>query len=66
MKYAIFILTVFSVLSCTAQQTVDNREKEIVFKNVNIIPMDKNEVLPNRDVVVKNGVITAIGRGIKS
>ena len=61
MKYAFFILAVFSVLSCTAQQAVDNRDKEIVFKNVSIIPMEKNEVLANRDVVVKNGVITAIG-----
>ena len=47
------------------QQAVDNREKEIVFKNVSIIPMEKNEVLANRDVVVKNGVITAIGETSK-
>ena len=61
MKNLRFILSVFSFLSCTAQQTADNRVKEIVFSNVNIIPMDKNEVLVNRDVVVKNGAIVSIG-----
>src|SRR3989337_2502268 len=61
MKSLILILTAFVFLSCTAQQTIDNREKEIVFRNVSVIPMDKNEILPNRNVVVKNGVITAIG-----
>lgn len=61
MKNLLFILSAFSFLSCTAQQTTDNRVKEIVFSNVNIIPMDKNEVLANRDVVVKNGVIVSIG-----
>lgn len=61
MKSLIFILAAFSFLSCTAQQANDNRAQEIVFSNVNIIPMDKNEVLSNRDVVIKNGIITAIG-----
>lgn len=59
MKNVLFILSAFSFLSCTAQPT-DNRVKEIVFRNVNIIPMDKNEVLANRDVVIKNGVIVSI------
>jgi imidazolonepropionase-like amidohydrolase len=60
MKNLFSFLGVLFFLSCTAQQTVDNRVKEIVFSNVSIIPMDKNGVLPNRDVVVKNGIITAI------
>src|SRR6185295_17475413 len=65
MKNVIFILVILLTFSCTAQQAADNRLKEIVFKNVSIIPMDKNEVLPNRDVVVKNGVVTAIGKTSK-
>ena len=65
MKNVIFILVILMAFSCTAQQAADNREKEIVFKNVSIIPMEKNEVLPNHDVVVKNGVITAIGKTSK-
>ena len=65
MKNVIFILVILLTFSCTAQQAADNRVKEMVFKNVSIIPMDKNEVLPNRDVVVKNGVVTAIGKTSK-
>ncbi len=65
MKYAFITLAAFIGISCKAQQAVDNRVKEIVFKNVSIIPMEKNEVLANRDVVVKNGIITAIGEASK-
>src|SRR4030095_2446206 len=65
MKNVVFILAILVAFSCVAQQTVDNRVKEIVFRNVSIIPMDRNEVLPDRDVVVKNGVITAIGKTSK-
>ena len=62
MKYILLLLAGLSFLSCKAQQAIDNRLKEVVFSNVNVIPMDKNEVLPNRDVVVKNGVIIDIGK----
>ena len=65
MKNAISILVMLLALSCTAQQVLDNRTKEIVFRNVSVIPMDKNEVLANRDVVVKNGVIIDIGKTSK-
>lgn len=60
MRSLVLSLAVLLFLSCTAQKTIDNREKEIVFSNVSIIPMDKNVVLSNRDVVVKNGIITVI------
>lgn len=73
MKNLLFVLTAFSLLSCTGQQSVDNRVKEpvdnrvkeIVFSNVNIIPMDKNEVLSNQDVIVKDGIIRNIGPASK-
>ena len=58
MKNLLFAFPAFFILSCSAQKTID---KEIVFRNVNILPMDKEEVLPDRDVVVKNGIITDIG-----
>lgn len=61
MKNLLFILSIFTFLSCASQETVDNRAKEIVFRNVSVIPMDKNEVLAGQDVVVMNGKITAIG-----
>lgn len=65
MKNLLLFLPAFFILSCTAQQTTDNRVKEIVFRNVNIIPMGKEEILMNRDVVVKNGIISAIGEASK-
>ncbi len=61
MKNVFFIFSVFTFLSCASQETVDNNTKEIVFRNVNVVPMNKNEVLPGQDVVVMNGKITAIG-----
>ena len=61
MQNLFFLFAAFSLLSCAAQSPVDTRQREVVFKGVNVIPMDKNEVLNNHDVVVKNGVITAIG-----
>lgn len=60
MKNFLNALASLMFLSCSAQHLIDNRIKEIVFSNVTVIPMDRNEVLSNRDVVVKNGVITAM------
>jgi hypothetical protein len=61
MKSSLNALAAILFLSCSAQQPSDNRTKEIIFSNVSIIPMDKDVVLLNQDVVVKNGVIISIG-----
>jgi imidazolonepropionase-like amidohydrolase len=61
MKNISLLLSLLIIFSCTAQQPINNNEKEIVFRNVNVIPMEKEEVLLSRDVVIKNGVIMAIG-----
>ncbi|HQU86278.1 MAG TPA: amidohydrolase family protein, partial [Pyrinomonadaceae bacterium] len=39
--------------------------QEIAFTNVNVIPMDKERVLQNQTVLIKNGVIAEIGGKIK-
>ncbi|MGK2865003.1 MAG: amidohydrolase family protein [Chitinophagaceae bacterium] len=58
----IYILpVVIFLLSCASSQPDNNKEKEIVFSNVNVIPMDKEGVVLNQDVVVTNGVIKAMG-----
>ena len=44
-----------------AQELVSNSQREIVFKSVNVIPMDRERVIENQTVVVKNGRITALG-----
>lgn len=45
----------------TAQELISNDQREIVFKAVNVIPMDRERVIENQTVVVKKGKITAIG-----
>ena len=59
MKNIIFglILVLFSFLAIRAQA--------VAFTNVNVIPMDKERVLQNQTVLVKNGVIEKIGARIK-
>ncbi len=61
MKFFLTALLLSSIFACTAQQPIDNRQREIVFRSVNVIPMDKEQVLENKVVVVKNGVITSVG-----
>lgn len=55
----ILLLTPCALLS--AQELVSNRQRDIVFTAVNVIPMDRERVVENQTVVVKNGRITAVG-----
>src|ERR1700752_4547355 len=48
------ILTFASIATSVSAQTV-------AFTNVNVIPMDRERVLANQTVVIKNGVIAEIG-----
>ncbi|NOT76879.1 MAG: amidohydrolase family protein [Cyclobacteriaceae bacterium] len=61
MKSFIVILLCSCFVTGFSQSLVDSRKQEIVFKSVNVIPMDTERVLENQDVVVKAGKITAIG-----
>ena len=61
MKIHLILLAFTLAFVSKAQQTVDSRQQEIVFKNVSVIPMDKEVVLSNQTVLVKNAQITAIG-----
>lgn len=59
----ILLLSLFMALTCPAlaQELVSNRPREVVFRGVNVIPMDRERVLENQTVVVRNGRITALG-----
>lgn len=61
---SVFFALLF-VISCSEQgpapMIVPPTQGEIVFRNVNVIPMDSARVLENQVVVAKNGVIAAIG-----
>ncbi|SKB73956.1 amidohydrolase family protein [Dyadobacter psychrophilus] len=57
------ILGVMLAPHAFAQAPVSNADREIVFKSVHVIPMDRESVLRDQTVVVKNGKITALGQG---
>ena len=61
MKQLFQSLFLFSFIFVNAQEPIDNRQQEIVFRSVNIIPMDWERIVENQTVVVKNGVISSIG-----
>ncbi len=60
MRLLIFLL-VLSSSSVFAQDLVSNRDRDIVFRGVNVIPMDRERVIANQTVVVRNGRIRAMG-----
>lgn len=53
----LFTLILFGFISIPAQS--------IAFTNVNVIPMDKERVLENQTVLIKDGTIVEIGKKIK-
>src|SRR5215203_1229766 len=53
----VLVLVLFGCLAIPAQS--------VAFTNVNVIPMDKERVLQNQTVLVKDGVITEIGSKVK-
>lgn len=55
------LISIVSVWSGFAQTPVSNRDREIVFQSVSVIPMTGPQVLDNQTVVVRNGRITALG-----
>ena len=61
MKKFFVLPLLFTVVLCTAQAS----DQEIVFSKVNVIPMNEEKVIRNQDVVVKNGMITAVGESGK-
>lgn len=61
MKLISPLIFFFLAILVNAQNAIDNRQQEIVFRSVNVIPMNKERVIENQTVVVKNGMITAMG-----
>lgn len=56
----LFLLTALAT-SAVAQDLVSNQSRDVVFRGVNVIPMDRERVLENQTVVVRTGRITAMG-----
>ncbi len=53
----VFISILFGFIAISAQT--------VAFTDVNVIPMDKERVLENQTVLVRDGIIVAIGRKVK-
>jgi imidazolonepropionase-like amidohydrolase len=57
----LLLLLVFSPLFLQAQNPIDSRAQEIVIRSTNVVPMDREIILENYDVVIKDGKIKAMG-----
>lgn len=53
----------FTILFCIFVATVS--AQTVAFTNVNVIPMDKERVLQNQIVLIKDGIISEIGKKVK-
>ncbi len=60
MKNLLLLLLIAPAL-IHAQNPVDSRQQEIVIRSVNVVPMDRETILENYDVVIKDGKIKAMG-----
>jgi hypothetical protein len=59
MNKAILLLSILLLTTSIAAQP--SQSKVVAFVNVNVIPMDRERVLPNQTVIVRSGTITTIG-----
>ncbi len=60
MKIIIIGLLVLTMLSSCSQEKKENFEVDYLFANVSIIPMDKETVLKNKSIAIKDGKIIDI------
>jgi imidazolonepropionase-like amidohydrolase len=60
------ILALLMVYITHGQQPIDSRNRDVIFKNVNVIAMDSDRVLTNKTVVTRNGKIVSISDGSKT
>ncbi|HYF32778.1 MAG TPA: amidohydrolase family protein [Chitinophagaceae bacterium] len=65
MRHALLLLLLITTLCSTAQDIPNSHDREIVFLSVNVIPMNKETILHNQTVVIKNGRVTSIGDAAK-
>lgn len=61
MRNLLSVLFITLASSGFGQELISNRQRDIVFRSVNVIPMDQERVIENQTVVVRNGRITALG-----
>ena len=64
-RFICLFLVAVAATAVTAQP-VDNSQREIVFRSVNVVPMDQERVLENQTVIIKSGKITYLGETSKA
>lgn len=57
---SLFFLFLLATINLFGQTPADSRINTIVFKAVNVVPMDTERILENQDVIVENGKIISI------
>jgi imidazolonepropionase-like amidohydrolase len=65
MRNSITCFLLFITTAACTQSIVDSNDREIVFRGVNLIPMDTERVLENQTVVVKAGRVSGYGDKVK-
>ncbi len=66
MKKSILLLLILSLASVASPRIrAQDASAAVAFINVNVIPMDKERVLKNQTVIVRNGVIVEIGDAMR-
>ncbi len=66
LHYLLLLILLGGAFRATAQEPVIARDREIVFRDVNVIPMDRETVLEKQTVVVKGGKIVSVGEAGKA
>lgn len=61
----VFALLLASLAGSQAQP-VNSRQQEIVFKSVNVVPMDQERILADQTVIVRGGKIAYVGAAAKA
>lgn len=66
--YLVLIITIQTLVSFgqTKGQSINNKENDLVIKNVSVINMITDEVLKNQDIVIKAGKIVSISDAKKA
>jgi imidazolonepropionase-like amidohydrolase len=64
--HLLLFLLLGTAFGATAQEPISSRDREIVFRDVNVIPMDRETVLEKQTVVVKGGKIVSMGEAGKA
>ncbi len=60
-RVLIIVLVIFVFFPLSTIRSEDNKSKVFVFTNVNIIPMDRDRILNDQIVIIRDGKINAIG-----